>query len=310
MDKMKIGNSKLNATKVGLGCWQAGRKGWGDDYGDDQIIEAIKYYVINSGNYLDTAEIYGNGHSEEIIKQALSEIPRKDYIIATKVNPPHVKNYLTMEKSLKGSLERLGVEKIDLYQLHWHEPYVPMGEIMHSMEKMKKEGFVEEIGVCNLSKPLLKDAVESMKEYNIVSNQMEYSILERNIERELMPYMRENNITLIPYSPLAKGLLTGKYSKGQMPQDSIRQGDELFNNNLNRKLMEPILKLLENLAEEKKCTMSQLALAYLIHKGGLVIPGAKNLKQVDENMGSIKVTLTKEDMENIDKVSNVHFIYA
>ena len=102
MQKINIGNSKLQATRVGLGCWQAGLRGWGEDYGDKDIIDAIKFYVENGGNYLDTAEIYGMGHSEELIKQALSEIPKNRYIVATKVNPPHVKNYKTMERSVKG----------------------------------------------------------------------------------------------------------------------------------------------------------------------------------------------------------------
>jgi Predicted oxidoreductases (related to aryl-alcohol dehydrogenases) len=310
MQKINIGNSKLQATRVGLGCWQAGLKGWGEDYGDKDIIDAIKFYVENGGNYLDTAEIYGMGHSEELIKQALSEIPKNRYIVATKVNPPHVKNYRTMERSVKGSLERLGIEKIDLYQLHWYEPYVPVSEIMHSMEKLKSEGYIDQIGVCNLSKPVLKDAVDSMKDYSIVSNQMEYSILERNIERELIPYMKEKNITLIPYSPLAKGLLTGKYNSGEIPQDNIRKGDELFNNPENRKIMKPVLDELGKMAKEKKCSMAQLSLAYLLHKNCLIIPGAKNKSQVESNMGADSVKLSKEDMERIDKISSVEFIYA
>ncbi|MHB1440527.1 MAG: aldo/keto reductase [Cuniculiplasma sp.] len=309
MQKIKIGNSKLDATRIGLGCWQAGGKGWGEDYGDNDIIDAIKYYIQKGGNYLDTAEVYGMGHSEELIKQALSEVPRSKYIIATKVNPPHVKNFKTMEMSVNGSLKRLGLDIIDLYQLHWYEPYVPVSEIMYSMERLKLEGKISEIGVCNLSKPVLKDAVDSMKDYSIVSNQMEYSILERNIERELIPYMKEHNITLIPYSPLAKGLLTGKYKNGEIPGDNIRKGDELFNNPENRNIMKPILNELEKMAAEKKCSMSQLSLAYLLHKNTLIIPGAKNRKQVESNMGAEGIKLSKEDMENIDRISSVEFIY-
>ena len=99
------------------------------------------------------------------MKQALSKIPKNRYIVAKKVNHPHVKNYRTMGRRLKGSLERLGIEKIDLYQLHWYEPYVPVSEIMHSMKRLKSEGYIDQIGVCNLSKPVLKDAVDSMKDY-------------------------------------------------------------------------------------------------------------------------------------------------
>ena len=310
MKTIQIGGSSLKATQIGLGCWQAGKRGWGDDYTDDQIIDAIKFYIKSGGNYLDTAEIYGLGHSETLIAQALSEIPRNKYIIATKVNPPHVKNYKTMEMSLKGSLKRLNTDYIDLYQLHWYEPNVPMSEIMMAFQKFQAEGWIKEIGVCNLSTPVLKDAVKSLKDSKIVSNQMEYSLLERNVERELVPYMKDQNITMIAYSPLAKGLLTGKYDKNFVPSDNIRQGDELFNNPENRKIMDPLLKFLKRKSDEKKCTMGQLSLAYLMHKGALIIPGAKNSDQVKQNLESELITLSKNEIEEMDLKSNLEFIYA
>src|SRR3989442_1831974 len=152
---------------------------------------------------IDTAEMYGAGHSEEIVAQAIQN-PTGPILIGTKVSPSHFE-YDSVLRAASGSLKRLGVKQIDLYQLHWPNPRVPISETMKAMEKLVRDGLVRYVGVSNFSVEQMREAQESMSRERIVSNQVEYSLVDRGVEAEIVPYCRKEKITVIAYSPLAQG---------------------------------------------------------------------------------------------------------
>ncbi len=305
MKTLTLGKTKLKVPVIGFGAWQAGGMGWGKDFTDNDIVEAIRYSIKNGANYIDTAEVYGMGHSEELVKKATEGMDRKDYIIATKVAPPHFR-YGDVIKACEASLKRLGTDYIDLYQLHWPDNYVPLKETVSAMEKLADEGMVKYIGVCNYPAPLLKEILNYLKNHDLVSNQMRYNILQREVEEETYPFMKENKITMIAYSPIAKGLLTGKYSENHLPSDEIRSSDPLFRKE-NVKAISQLLKDMGEMADKYRTDMASIALAYLIKNGAMVIPGAKNSKQVESNLKAEKIELTSSDMEKLDRKIELNY---
>lgn len=298
MRKIELGRSGLKIPVVGFGAWQAGKIGWGNDYSDDDIINAIEYSLKNGGNYIDTAEVYGMGHSENLVKSATEHFQRKDFIIATKVAPPHFR-YRDVIRACENSLKRLGTDYIDLYQLHWPDNYIPLRETVSAMEKLADEGMIRHIGVCNFPAPLIREVLNLLKDHDLVSNQMRYNILQREVEEETFPLMKEHKITMIAYSPIAKGLLTCKYDEKHLPSGEIRSSDALFRTE-NIRAASELFKELRKIAEKHKCEPGSVALAYLIHKGAAVIPGAKNMEQVRGNLVAGDLELSSEEVKSLE----------
>jgi aryl-alcohol dehydrogenase-like predicted oxidoreductase len=298
MMKIQLGRSGFKIPVVGFGAWQAGKVGWGNDYSDGDIIDAIRYSLKNGGNHIDTAEVYGMGHSEELVRAATENLQRKDFIIATKVAPPHFR-YKDVIKACENSLKRLGTDYIDLYQLHWPDNYVPLKETLAAMEKLADEGLIRHIGVCNFPAPLIRETINLLKDHDLVSNQMRYNILQREVEDETYPLMKEHGITMIAYSPIAKGLLTCKYDEGHLPPGEIRSSDPLFRKE-NLKGMSGLFERLRELSDKYKCEPGTVALAYLIQKGAAVIPGAKNMEQVKENLVAGDLQLTQDEVKSLE----------
>ena len=303
MKNVKIGKNGLYVPAVGYGAWQAGKSGWGSDYTDDDLIEAMRFSIKNGSNLIDTAEVYGMGYSEKLIADAIKEFERKDYFIATKVNPPHF-GYEDVLKSCEGSLKRLGLDYVDLYQLHWPDDSVPISETMKAMEKLADEGKIKNIGVSNFPLPLLKEAMKSLKNNDIVSNQVEYSLLRRDVEKELKPFMDENGMTVIAYSPLAKGILTGKYNASNRPSDKIRGTHRHFTPE-NFQRIKPLLEKLKELSAKYDASMGAISLSYLVKKGAVVIPGAKNRKQVEDNVKAGNIKISGDDERILDELSPI-----
>ncbi len=294
MEYKEFGKTDLKVSKVGMGTWQASLKGWGTDYTRESIIGAIRESFDNGINFFDTAEIYGEGLSEKILSEALSIYRRDDYIIATKIAPFNLNNPW---KSLENSIKRLNAKYIDLYQVHWPPSiYSNMEKLFSPLKEMVKSGKVRYIGVSNFNQGLLEKLDE--KGFEIVSNQVNYSILRENSMKDLVKYMKMNRIELIAYSPLEMGALTGKYGRQRKPNGYMRKTNAIF------KDIEKLEKLNQFLLEKAKkhnCTVSQLSLAYVISKGHLPIPGAKNRKQAKENAEAYQVKLADDEIMEMEK---------
>ncbi len=308
MDYVTLGKSGLKVPVVGFGAWQAGQKGWGTDYSDEDVIGAIRHSLDNGVNFIDTAEVYGMGHSEEVVSRALEGYDRDDVIIATKVAGHHLRKR-DLVKAADDSLKRLKTNYIDLYQLHWPDFYIPLEETISGMQELADRGKIRHIGLCNFP-PSMVEEIYSRGNHGITiaSNQMRYNIVQREVEAELYPYMKKKGISMIAWSPIAKGILTGKYNAENLPDDEVRKNDPLFRTE-NFQNLAPLLGELKSLSEKYGRTMAQVSLNYLISKGAIVIPGAKNAKQAEENMGAAGWRLSKADIESLDRASDIELSY-
>jgi aryl-alcohol dehydrogenase-like predicted oxidoreductase len=297
-----LGRTSEKVSKVGIGTWQIGSRewGWGKGYGEEQVIAAIRRSIELGVNLIDTAEIYGGGLSETLVGKAIRGM-RERVLIATKVWPTHA-TYQGTIKACERSLRRLGVDVIDLYQVHWPNPLIPVSSTMRAMEELVRRGMVRYIGVSNFSPSQLERAQQALKREEIVSNQIEYSLLKmRNAERLFERF--GDTITVIAYSPLAQGLLTGKYGPGNLPRDLVRAINPLFDPHNVRKV-EPLLEKLKEVASRHNATPDQVALRVLIHRKNVVaIPGAKDAGQAERNALAADLPLTDREVEEVISVA-------
>src|SRR5216683_5788917 len=198
-----LGRTPESIPVVGLGTWGIGGEMGPDSSRDEAGIEALRLGLDLEMKFIDTAEMYGAGHSEEVVARAL-EGRRDKVFVASKVSPRHFA-YDDVLAAAKRSLKRLGLKQMDLYQLHWPNARIPISETMRAMEKIVKDGLVRFIGVSNFSVEQMREAQESLSREKIVSNQVEYSLIDRSPEARVLPFCRQENITLIAYSPLGQG---------------------------------------------------------------------------------------------------------
>ena len=221
--------------------------------------------------HIDTAEMYGAGHSEELVGEAIKPFEREKIFITTKVSPENLR-FDDLVNAAKRSLKRLQVDYIDLYLVHWPNPNIPLKETVNALEYIVEQGFTRFIGVSNFSVKLLEEARSYLSKQKIVANQVDYSLLHRDPERELLPYCQKEGIMLIAYTPLAKG-----------------------------RLAQPGFNLLDKIAEKYNKTQAQVALNWLISKERVIaIPKAAKIEHLKENFGAIGWQLSAEDIEKLD----------
>lgn len=306
MKYLEIGENGLEASEIGIGTWQGAGEIWGKDVTQQNVKNAITKSVELGINLIDTAEAYGNGKSEKIVGDAINELNREELVIATKVNS-HLR-YEDVKKACERSLERLGIDQIDVYQVHWPDPWqqIPLKETMGAMEDLYLEGKIGNIGVSNFAVRDLKEARDVLTETDIVWNQVRYNMLERQIEEEVLPYCREEGITIIAYSPLAQGALTGKYTPENLPDDEVRSESSTFRNNIfkkhNMEEISDLISILERIGNERDKTPAQIAINWVARKPGIIpIPGAKNPKQAKWNANAVGWELTEEENKEINE---------
>jgi aryl-alcohol dehydrogenase-like predicted oxidoreductase len=303
MEKRKLGNSDLYITPIIMGTWQAGKLWW-VGIEDEESIRAIRAAFEAGITTIDTAEVYGDGHSENIVAQALSDV-RNQVIYATKVFANHLK-YEQVIEACDRSLTNLKTDYIDLYQIHWPAgswgtEIVPIEETMSALNYLKQQGKIRAIGVSNFSKNQLEEA---LKYGRIDSVQPPYSLFWRKIEKDLRPFCVENNIYIMAYSSLAQGLLTGKFG----PDHKFAEGDNRSKNKLfsikeNYQRVQNALEKLRPIAAKNNCTLGQLALAWLITQPQTnAIVGARNAEQAIANAKTFKVQLSQDDLTEIDTI--------
>src|SRR5215813_6343154 len=269
-------------SKIGLGTWQFGSREWG--YGSqyaDEVAQAIVRRALELGVTLfDTAEIYGFGRSERILGRALGE-NLGSVFLATKILPV-LPVAPVVEQRAVASADRLGARRLDLYQVHQPNPLIRDGTIMRGMRALQRVGLVAEVGVSNYSLQRWRAAEDALGS-RVLSNQVPYSLVARSPERDLLPYAAERGRIVLAYSPLAQGLLSGRYDQDNRPANRVRAGNPLFlPDNLARAA--ELIAALREVAEAHSATAAQIALAWVIrHPAVAAIPGASSVEQLEHN---------------------------
>ncbi|AFY42631.1 aldo/keto reductase [Nostoc sp. PCC 7107] len=305
MEKRKLGTSAVEITPIIVGTWQAGKRMW-VGIEDADSIKAIRAAFEAGITTVDTAEVYGEGHSERIVAEALSDV-RDQVQYATKVFSNHLK-YDQVIEACDRSLKNLKTDYIDLYQIHWpagafNSAIVPIEETMNALNDLKQQGKIRAIGVSNFSRDQLAEALQYGR---IDSLQPPYSLFWRQIEQDAMPYCSENQISILAYSPLAQGLLTGKFPRGQKfaPEDN-RSSNKLFQGE-NFEHAQQALDKLRPIAERHNCTLAQLALAWLIAQPQAnAIAGARYPEQAKDNAKAADVKLSPEEIAEIEAIGRI-----
>ena len=296
----------LHAIEMGLGAWQWGdRVVWqyGHGYGDADVQQAFLASLNEGVRLVDTAEVYGNGRSEQLLGQFIKETDQP-VLVATKFFPlPWRFRKNALPRALKGSLTRLGVESVDLYQIHWPTPLMSIDTMMDGLAECVKSGLTRTAGISNFSQTQMLAAYSSLARHNIplASNQVHYSLLNRTVEKNgVLARCKELGVRLIAYSPIEKGLLSGKYNVDSPPPGSRGR---MYTNLLPR--IGPLLKAMTEIGQDHGGkSNSQVALNWVICKGALVIPGAKNAEQAEQNAGALGWKLTDQEVARLDEASD------
>jgi aryl-alcohol dehydrogenase-like predicted oxidoreductase len=281
-------------SKIGLGTWQFGSPEWG--YGAsyaDRMAPAIVRRAVELGVTLfDTAEVYASGRSERILGRALGD-DRETVFLATKTFP-FIPGARTVRQHAKASAKRLGTGWLDLYQVHWPNPFVPDGPLMRGMRSLQLTGLVREVGVSNY--PVERwCAAESLLGSRVLTNQVAYSLMDRSAEHELLPFAHSQKRVIIAYSPLAGGLLSGRYQGNSPPTNRARSmGTSFQGKNLSR--ISELARILRDVADAHSATPAQIALAWAIRNPAVAaIPGASNVEQLEQNIASVEIELADDE---------------
>jgi aryl-alcohol dehydrogenase-like predicted oxidoreductase len=280
-------------SAVGLGTWQFGSGEWG--YGSTYASETAPQIVHRSLDLgvrlFDTAEAYAFGRSEEILGRALGD-RRSEAYIATKLFPIAPVDPVVTSRA-RGSLRRLGVDVIDLYQLHWPNPVVPLRATMSALGGLQRNGLVRHVGVSNFSLAQWQRA-EAGLGGPVLSNQVKFSLIDRAPERDLLPWAQANDRLVIAYSPLSQGLLSGRYDPDHLPT-GLRAGTPPFLPD-NVRLLAPVIDVLRQVAQAHGATCSQVSLAWLLRRPNVVvIPGASTVEQAEANAAAADLELSDEE---------------
>jgi aryl-alcohol dehydrogenase-like predicted oxidoreductase len=312
MQTRRLGNTDLNLTTVGLGTWAMGgpwQFGWGPQ-DDREAVAAILAALDKGINWIDTAPIYGLGHSEELVGQALRQTRHQPYI-ATKCgllwNDKREKiSYLkrqSIRKECEDSLSRLGVERIDLYQMHWPEPEPDIEEAWEEMARLAEQGKVRCLGVSNYN---IAQMERLRKIHPIASLQPPYSLLHREVEDDLLGYCAEHHIGVVVYSPMERGLLTGKFSHERLaalaPGDHRRRATEFHDPQFSATLA--MVDQLTKIAQRHGRTTAQLAVSWILRRPEVTaaIVGARRSDQILETVDASDWTLGREDIDEIERL--------
>ena len=313
--KRRLGKSDLQVTSIGLGCWQfSGLKGslnfWNSP-SQEEVDKIVKIALEGGINWFDTAELYGRGTSERALATALCKagMVNSDVVIATKWLP-FFRTARNIPRTIGNRLECLSPCKIDLYQIHMPYAFSSIEAQMDAMAGLVKDGKIRYIGVSNFSANQMRRAHAALAKHGLplVSNQVRYSLVNRNLEKNsVLDVARELDISLIAYSPLAQGLLTGKFHKNP---ELVKKLPYIRRMSLGRRVEKTrgLIKKLEDIAGSHNCSLSEVALSWVVNYHGdviLAIPGATKTEQVYQNIGALTLKLTPEELAGLDKESRL-----
>jgi len=308
MQTRYLGTARLEVSALGLGCMGMSEFYAGRD--DAESIRTIHRALDLGVTFLDTADMYGPFKNEELVGRAIRD-RRDQVVLATKFGNVRSESgaYLGIEgspdyvhKACDASLARLGVDHIDLYYQHRVDPKVPIEETVGAMSELVKAGKVRYLGMSEAAPATLR---RGHAVHPITALQTEYSLWYRDVEDDILPTCRELGIGFVAYSPLGRGFLTGRFRTFEdLPADDYRRNQPRFQGENFQKNLD-VVKHVEDLARSKGCTPSQIALAWLLHRGNDVvpIPGTKRVTYLEENLGALAVDLTADDMNQIDRIA-------
>ncbi len=321
MEYRQIANSNLQVSAITFGAWAAGGWMWGKTDRND-AIEAIKASYYLGVTSIDTAPIYGQGDSEDIVGEAIKGLPRDKIQILTKFGMRwnlakgslafksknnsrediDIYKYAGKESIIEeceNSLKRLGTDYIDLYQIHWSDVTTPIAETMEAVAQLIKQGKVRYAGVCNYNAAQMKEAEQTIE---LVSNQIPFSMVNKAVEDETVPYCIQHNKAVLGYSPLERGLLTGKMKTGQQFAEGDHRAGNKFFTDASIIKTNAFLDKIKPLATSKNATLAQLVIRWTIERPGITIAlvGARNADQAIQNAKAINVKLAPEEIELID----------
>jgi len=320
MEYRKLGQSDLHLSVVTFGAWAAGGWMWGGTE-RSEAVKAIRTGFDYGMTSVDTAPAYGQGTSEEIVGEAIKGIPRDQVQILTKFGlswegnkgqfffssknnqgkPIEIYRYSGKESIIREcetSLRLLGTDYIDLYQIHWADPTTPIQETMETVAQLIKEGKVRYAGVCNYDVTQMKEAA---KYIDLVSDQVPYSMIKRDIEQDLVPYLMENKQSVLAYSPLQRGLLSGKIGPDHQFSEGDTRAGSTYYSAKNIRLINAFLGKIKPLADEKNASLIQLVIRWTIEQPGITIAlvGARNASQTVENAKAAQLKLSSEEISFI-----------
>jgi len=304
MDYVTLKKTELKVSTLGIGTNKVGGHNYFKDLSETDGKAFVRAAIDLGINFIDTADVYGHGRSEELNGKVLREshTKREDLIVATKGGvqwgqpgkdgPNNRPEYL--RSALEKSLKRLGTDYVDLYYLHFPDNETPLAESLGELSRMKEEGKIRAIGVSNLNIDQLKEADQIVE---IAALQSAYSMIDRDVEKEILPYCVESGISFVPYFPLAAGLLSGKYDT---QSSTVGKGDRFTPDNLKR------VEDLRAFAEARQTTLPNLALAWLLAQDGVdaVIPGGRNPAHIQSIVSAVDVKLTSGDLQALKELLN------
>ncbi|HEY4291006.1 MAG TPA: aldo/keto reductase [Puia sp.] len=321
MEYRQLGESGLCASAITFGAWAIGGWMWGGSERKD-AVEAIRASYDQGVTSIDTAAVYGQGLSEEIVGEALQGIPRDKVQVMTKFGmrwddtkgefafksqdndgkPLDIYKYAgknSIIKECEDSLRRLKTDYIDLYQIHWPDFTTPIAETMETLAGLVKAGKVRAVGVSNYDKAQMMEAEKTLK---LASNQVPFSMVRRDIETELVPYCIENHKAILAYSPLQRGVLTGKIKPGHTYNEGDNRAESKYFTGQNLFRINTFLDDLRPLAAEKGASLAQLVIRWTLDRPGITIAlvGARNAAQAVQNAGAIRVKLSAEEIGMIN----------
>lgn len=328
MNKVTLPGTDVKITPLTFGAWAIGGWFWGGAE-EKESIRAIESSIENGMTTIDTAPIYGFGQSEEIVGKAIKGKRNKVQILTkfglrwdvvtpnkhiekttdNQGNTISVYRLGTKESVIKeceNSLRRMGTDHIDLFQQHWPDSHTPVEEIMEALEILKKQGKIKAGGVSNYS---AEQMAAADKYFRLTSNQVPYSMVLRDIEKELVPYCIANDKAIIAYSPLQRGILTGKINANYKFNEGDHRPDTPFYKEPNLSVINQFLKEIKPIAENKNATLAQLVIRWTLYQPGItcVLVGARNEKQVLENVKAAELTLSCDEMKLInEKLNNLN----
>lgn len=327
MEYRQLGKSEVKASVITFGAWAIGGWMWGGA-NREEAVEAIKASYDHGVTSIDTAPAYGQGLSEIIVGEAIKGIPRDkvqlltkfglrwdvkkgEYFFSSKSNSGidiDMYRFASRESIIKeceDSLRRLNTDYIDLYQIHWPDATTPIAETMEALQRLLEQGKIKAAGVCNYSAEQMQEADETIM---LASNQVPYSMLLRDIEKDVVPYAIKENKAIIAYSPLQRGILTGKIKPGHRFNEGDNRKESRFYSEDNIISVNQFLDKLKPLAASKKATLSQLVIAWTLSQPGITIAlvGARDVTQAIENAGASGIKLTQEELNFVtDELLNL-----
>jgi aryl-alcohol dehydrogenase-like predicted oxidoreductase len=311
MDKKRLGNSDMELTPIGIGAWAMGGGGWAFSWGpqdDDESIAAIHAALDAGVNWIDTAAVYGLGHSEEVVARALAGRSNRPYVFTKCERVWNQQRQISgslkaesVRRECEDSLRRLRVDAIDLYQIHWAEPDADLEEGWTTLAKLKEEGKVRWIGVCNFNAAQLE---RCRKIAPVTSLQPPYSAISPEVEAEALPYCLRHGIGAIAYSPMKSGLLTGAMTKERVaafPQDDFRRKALSFlEPQLSRNL--ELAELMKRIGARHSRTAGEVAIAWVLRNPAITaaIVGMRSAAQARGVIGALEFRLSAEEIAEID----------